>query len=376
MAGGAAAPVRGHVPRRGGGVDGGHVGPGGGRGAVPGTRGSPRRTAPDALWLACSHGDVIKAIVADALGLHLDLFQRIVVDPASVTVIRYTPGRPFLVRLNDSAAAWPRSSRRPGVGAAGQPTRTPPSAAAPAPTGPADGRRGRRWRRLRFGAAARRAARVLAVTQVYAFEPPERFVAGTVGAPGERTFFLQARGGGRLVSVVAGEGPGHPAGREARGAARRGAPPVRRRRARGRPTDDDNEPLDLPLDEEFRVGTLGLAWDGDTDTVVIEAIAVGEYEAEEPTEEELRRPGPDAGTPHPGRDPGVHRAGQAGGLRRPPAVPAVRAAAGPGRAPLPAPQRLPPVAWLSVPASRGVARPAADDRRGPRPAGARASSGC
>ena len=37
---------------------------------------------PDALWLACSHGDVIKAIVADALGLHLDLFQRIVVDPA------------------------------------------------------------------------------------------------------------------------------------------------------------------------------------------------------------------------------------------------------------------------------------------------------
>ncbi|HEX6870649.1 MAG TPA: MSMEG_4193 family putative phosphomutase [Micromonosporaceae bacterium] len=57
---------------------------------------------PDALWLACSHGDVIKAIVADALGLHLDLFQRIVVDPASITVIRYTPGRPFLVRLNDT----------------------------------------------------------------------------------------------------------------------------------------------------------------------------------------------------------------------------------------------------------------------------------
>jgi probable phosphomutase (TIGR03848 family) len=58
---------------------------------------------PDALWLACSHGDVIKAIVADALGMHLDLFQRLVVDPASVTVIRYTPTRPFLVRLNDTA---------------------------------------------------------------------------------------------------------------------------------------------------------------------------------------------------------------------------------------------------------------------------------
>ncbi|MFI5495627.1 histidine phosphatase family protein [Actinoplanes sp. NPDC051859] len=58
---------------------------------------------PEALWLACSHGDVIKAIVADAMGLHLDEFQRIVADPASLSVIRYTPTRPFLVRLNDTA---------------------------------------------------------------------------------------------------------------------------------------------------------------------------------------------------------------------------------------------------------------------------------
>jgi probable phosphomutase (TIGR03848 family) len=59
-------------------------------------------SGPEALWLACTHGDVIKAIVADAMGLHLDQFQRIVADPASVTVIRYTPGRPFLVRSNDT----------------------------------------------------------------------------------------------------------------------------------------------------------------------------------------------------------------------------------------------------------------------------------
>ena len=56
---------------------------------------------PDAVWLACSHGDVIKAVVADALGMHLDLFQRITVDPGSLTVIRYTPLRPFLLRAND-----------------------------------------------------------------------------------------------------------------------------------------------------------------------------------------------------------------------------------------------------------------------------------
>lgn len=56
---------------------------------------------PDAVWLACSHGDVLKAIVADALGLHLDQFQRIEIAPCSLTVIRYTELRPFVVRSND-----------------------------------------------------------------------------------------------------------------------------------------------------------------------------------------------------------------------------------------------------------------------------------
>ncbi|MEV8095317.1 histidine phosphatase family protein [Kitasatospora sp. NPDC085879] len=56
----------------------------------------------NALWIACTHGDVIKAVVADALGLHLDQFQRISVEPCSVTAIRYTPHRPFLLRLGDT----------------------------------------------------------------------------------------------------------------------------------------------------------------------------------------------------------------------------------------------------------------------------------
>ena len=57
---------------------------------------------PDAVWVVVSHGDVIKAVLADALGIHLDMFQRIMVDPASITVIRYTPGRPFVVKVNDN----------------------------------------------------------------------------------------------------------------------------------------------------------------------------------------------------------------------------------------------------------------------------------
>ena len=67
------------------------------------------------MWAAVSHADVIKSVVADALGVHLDEFQRIVVDPASVTVVRYTPTRPFVIRVNDSgslAALRPPARRR------------------------------------------------------------------------------------------------------------------------------------------------------------------------------------------------------------------------------------------------------------------------
>ncbi|AGB24084.1 putative phosphomutase, MSMEG_4193 family [Mycobacterium sp. JS623] len=59
----------------------------------------------DALWVACTHGDVIKSVVADALGTHLDSFQRITADPASMSVIRYTALRPFVIHVNHTGAA-------------------------------------------------------------------------------------------------------------------------------------------------------------------------------------------------------------------------------------------------------------------------------
>lgn len=124
------------------------------------------------------------------------------------------------------------------------------------------------------------------MTQVYAFEPPDRFVAGTVGPPGERVFYLQARGGGRLVSVALEKVQVALLAEkldELLGEAHRrfgvALPEVE-------PDSSDNEPLDSPVDEEFRVGTLGLAFDVDTSTVVIEAIAAGESEEDEdPTDE-------------------------------------------------------------------------------------------
>lgn len=73
---------------------------------------------PHAVWCAVSHGDIIKSVLADALGMHLDLFQRIGVDPASVSIVRYTPTRPYVLATNTHAGdlSWlappPRKGRR------------------------------------------------------------------------------------------------------------------------------------------------------------------------------------------------------------------------------------------------------------------------
>jgi len=70
--------------------------------AVAAIRDWNARLGDDATYVVVSHADVIKAILADALGLHLDQFQRIVVDPASVSIVSYTALRPFVVRVNDT----------------------------------------------------------------------------------------------------------------------------------------------------------------------------------------------------------------------------------------------------------------------------------
>ncbi|GAA2335423.1 MSMEG_4193 family putative phosphomutase [Streptomyces caniferus] len=73
---------------------------------------------PEAAYVMCSHGDIIKSLVADALGMHLDLFQRISVEPCSVTAIRYTRLRPYLVRLGDTGDFGSLAPREDGGSAA------------------------------------------------------------------------------------------------------------------------------------------------------------------------------------------------------------------------------------------------------------------
>ena len=71
--------------------------------AVGAIRDWNERLGREAVYVVCSHGDVIKSILADSLGMHLDMCQRIQVDPCSLSVIRYTPLRPFVLRMNDIA---------------------------------------------------------------------------------------------------------------------------------------------------------------------------------------------------------------------------------------------------------------------------------
>ncbi|HEY7522257.1 MAG TPA: DUF3090 domain-containing protein [Candidatus Limnocylindrales bacterium] len=119
----------------------------------------------------------------------------------------------------------------------------------------------------------------------YVFDPPDRFVAGTIGEPGSRTFFLQARDGGRVVSVVLEKV------QVAVLADRLGKllDELERRGITG-PTADgpdaDAEPLDEPLVEAFRAGTLTLGWDTDAERILVEAREQVAEEAVDPEQAE------------------------------------------------------------------------------------------
>ena len=117
--------------------------------------------------------------------MHLDAFQRIVVDPGSLSVVRYTPHRAFVVTMNSSSGSLAHLG--------GQ---------APQATPHALRRRGRRGRRRSRGGTASPSTRLAAMPVIHRFDPPERFVPGTVGEPGQRTFFLQARAGAQVTSVA------------------------------------------------------------------------------------------------------------------------------------------------------------------------------
>jgi len=85
-----------------------------------------------AVWVAVTHGDIVKAVLADALGMHLDLFQRITVNPGSVSIVRYGTARPEVVATNTDSGdlAWLRAARPVGdaqVGGGAGPSEAPPS---------------------------------------------------------------------------------------------------------------------------------------------------------------------------------------------------------------------------------------------------------
>ena len=123
--------------------------------------------------------------------------------------------------------------------------------------------------------------------QIFVFDPPDRFVAGTVGQPGERTFFLQATGGGAVVSVALEKVQVAVLAQkidELLDEVRRRGADVPAVAPAG---SDDVAPLDQPIFEEFRVGTMRIAWDGEVDLVVVEALAQRADDDPEPDESDI-----------------------------------------------------------------------------------------
>ena len=114
----------------------------------------------------------------------------------------------------------------------------------------------------------------------YVFDPPDRFVAGTVGEPGNRTFFLQARDGGRVISVVLEKV-------QVAVLAERLNQLLDELQERGiadtEPVEPPSDvgPLDEPIVEAFRAGTLTLGWDGTSERILVEARAQVEEDEDE-----------------------------------------------------------------------------------------------
>ena len=220
--------------------------------------------------VAVSHADPIKAALADALGTHLDLFQRIVVSPCSVSVIWYADDRPGRAHLQ-------QHRRRPHH------------------AGP------------------------VCMTSSFDFDAPDHFTAGAVGPPGQRVFFLQARQDGEVANLRLEKQQVAALGRLPRRHPRRPA----RRRASSR-TDVE---LIEPAIEEWVVGALAVAYEEADDRVLL----VAEELVLEPTRttrelaaDSARRPGHRPVPPHPRPGPGLHPPRRRARHLGPTAVPAVR----------------------------------------------------
>jgi uncharacterized repeat protein (TIGR03847 family) len=127
--------------------------------------------------------------------------------------------------------------------------------------------------------------------RVFDFDPPDRFVAGTIGQPGNRTFFLQARRAGQIVSVVLEKV-------QVAVLAERLGVLLDELESRGitQPTNGtvtDSAPLDEPINETFRATTLTLGWDGDTEQILVEARA-GSDEEDDDEDEDVSAEGEEA----------------------------------------------------------------------------------
>ena len=232
------------------------------------------------MWVAVTHGDIVKSILADALGMHLDLFQRIQVDPASISIVSYTSSRPYVLATNTHEGDLSWMAAKPSTRRA-----------------QARGRRGGRWRRARPPFRAR--PRVITWHQSStASTRPSASSPGRSACPASAPSSSRPAAASRLVSVALEK-------QQVAALAERidellDEVMTSQQNEAVIPAVaplglDDDEPLEQPIEEEFRAGTMTLSWDPDDARVVIEVFPFTEAAVVSPdqVDEDFEEPEPD-----------------------------------------------------------------------------------
>ncbi|MBI3740487.1 MAG: DUF3090 family protein, partial [Chloroflexi bacterium] len=183
-----------------------------------------------------SHADPLKAAIAHYLGLDLNQFQRIAIDPAAVSILFFGGERPTLYRLNDKGAI-------PALNPAPQPSDDDKEQKENKPMPEAN--------------------------IIYDLNPVTHVTVGVIGEPGKRTFYLQGQQGATIVTLIA--------EKEQIAALARGVDELLERLGEKNQTPNISAlemELSQPVEPVFRIGQLGLGYDNDHELIVIVAYAV------------------------------------------------------------------------------------------------------
>lgn len=232
-----------------------------------------RKRHPDGIVAIVSHADPLKSVVAHYLNWDLNNFQRIAINPASVTVLSVDDKGSALLRSNDTGPLpkfeKPKPEKKPPDSPESKASSDAPDSSPPKPSDAQPSNAP--------AAAQTQEEKMAEANIVHDLNPVSRVTVGALGEPGQRTFFLQGRHGATLVSLVT--------EKEQMNSLAQGVTDLLTRLGEraDAPTDVSAYELALeqPVEPLFRIGQLGLGYDQETDLLVIVAYAIPEEEEQE-----------------------------------------------------------------------------------------------